>query len=78
MFSSFDLPLGTIGFVLVLRRSAVDLVLDLLALFVLDDSICTLFCADISAVPVDGVFLAGEQLRRDLYVMDVGGVTSTL
>lgn len=34
MFSSFDLPFGTIGFLLVLRRSAVDLVLDLLALFV--------------------------------------------
>lgn len=72
MFSSFDLTFGTIGFVLVLRRSAVDLVLDLLALFVLDDSIFALFCADISAVPVDGVFLTGEQLRRDLYVMDVG------
>ena len=72
MFTSFDLPFGTIGFVLVLRRSAVDLVLDLLALFVLDDSIFALFCADISAVPVDGVFLTGEQLRCDLYVMDVG------
>ncbi len=60
MFSSFDLSIGTIEFVLVFRWSAVDWVLDLLALFVLNDSIFALFCADIPAVPVDGVFLTGE------------------
>ena len=73
MFSSFDLPLGTIGIFLILRRSAVDIVTNLLALFVADDSILTLFCAQISAVSIDGIFLAGEQFRRNLYVMHVGG-----
>ena len=53
MFSSFDLPFGTIGSVLVLRRSAVDLVLDLLALFVhisIRPLLCKLFSYLLCAV----------------------------
>lgn len=63
MFSSFDLPFGTIGFLLVLRRSAVDLVLDLLALFVhisIRPLLCKLFY--LFACAVSPYILAKENI----------------
>ena len=39
MFSALDLCLGSLGILLVLRRSAIDAILDFLPLFVLEDGI---------------------------------------
>ena len=63
MFSALDLCLGPRGILLVLRRSAIDVVLDLLALVVLFDGIFTFFCADIPAVTAYGFFFAVQKLR---------------
>lgn len=62
-----------IGFVHVLQRSTVDVVSIFLAFFVVNDSVSALFCAKVSAVSVDGVPFVGQLLRRNLYIMDIGG-----
>ncbi len=69
--SAFDLRFGTVGSLPALGRSAVDFILDFLAMPVFRDGVFPLFGADAAAVAVYGFFFAGQKFRRDGHVMNI-------
>lgn len=70
--SALDLRLGAGGIALALGRVTIDFVMDSLAGFVFDHGFGTFFSAQISAVTIDYLLLAGQQICCNAYVMRVG------
>lgn len=73
-FCVFPFPglvLAAFAQLLDLTRTTVDLVTNLLSLFVANDCIFALLSADIAAVAVYGFFFAVQQLRCHAHIVDV-------
>ena len=56
-----------------LRWPVIDLIPNFLAFFIPNDCIFPFICSQISAVTIDGFFIAGKQLRSHGHIMDIGG-----
>lgn len=71
MFPSSDLTLRTNRAFFALRGSSINLVLDLSACLIPNNSIFSFFRSNITTVTVDCTFLAIDQLRKHRYIMHV-------
>ena len=73
LFTTFDLSAATGAVVLVLRRSAVNFILYLPAIFVQENRVLPFFRADISAVAVDAFLFAMKKPGGHAYITYIRG-----
>lgn len=69
MFSALDLCFGSGVILLVLGRSAVDVILDFLSVFILGDCVFTLFCSNVPAVAAYDFFFSVQKFRGHIHIM---------